>query len=928
MGPDNTGTDYVYQVEHIILSDNADKVTLTKDSLKAKFPDGLTIDGGGQPSGSGDKLDLSTYVSPKHVALTQQNGDSYTFGGALLNGNTLSGTGITFKNFEILYAPGSKGGTGVSAGDVITGASDFKNIYLGNGDNLVDNVSGGVLPGTSPTDPEAHWQIIHLGSGTSTVEGSVAAGSKVYLDPGHQNDQIEISPDVEFFGANSTDRFDYHGFELSGGTRNENSDSAFYYDHLGFFRYAVTDDGSLVVEADDPILSSFITKHGGTVVQPLTFIDNFQNTSFDGNQVSDLGTGGITLATIAARAGLLLDPELQKWMTQNKASIDGGFYALTGAISKAWTGQTWAGVDPLVLDLGGSGVALSTLVAGASERFDVNGDGFANPSAWGSSSEGLLVKLSPDGTVTSGSQFVGSTLVDGFADLSAYDVNGDGKVDDTDLADPRNAGRPQLRVWVDANYDHVAQASELLTLDQAGIASISLTNQKQPSGTLLDGSQVLSNGTITMADGSTHAASDVLLKTDNSNSTFLGDKTVTAEAASLPDLAGHGTLPDLAVALSLDEKARIADGSLSAGQPSALERAIATATADLSTTPDIAAWRTAALPILTAWTAAFADPKDGNTPRWYDALLTPNGQGTPASPNEYSYDVVTTNADGSTSTTDRLERQADGSWAFASGQPVLDSLGQAITGATLEQALDTPLTSGESWAFRLAQYEIVSTDATGAPTTDHLSFHYATVAKSILDTQGQTKTVNVMSGFWSFDSGRAVTDANGNVISNPTLDQALGTPLASGEVWKSLDTRPDFYTITMTDFDGTTETVDALEYIAGTNGQQAIGYWAFASGRAVTDLAGTVITHPTLDQALASPLATNEAWSSLSATELNFAERYEGDLLPFGQAVSNSAEVLGNLTALLGNLNSTLDLIALRLAVQGPLKSSIFAGIS
>ena len=61
------------------------------------------------------------------------------FRGIIFSGGKLVGTNVTFKNFEIVY--------GTDKGDYISGATDFKNIYLGNGNNVIDNLSGGVLPG-------------------------------------------------------------------------------------------------------------------------------------------------------------------------------------------------------------------------------------------------------------------------------------------------------------------------------------------------------------------------------------------------------------------------------------------------------------------------------------------------------------------------------------------------------------------------------------------------------------------------------------------------------------------------------------------------------------------------------------------------------------------------------------------------------------
>ena len=56
----------------------------------------------------------------------------------------------------------------------------------------------------------------------------------------------------------------------------------------------------------------------------------------------------------------------------------------------------------------------------------------------------------------------------GFRALAVYDSNGDGVID---AKDPVFAN---LRLWIDANHDDVAQPDELLTLPSLGAYSISL----------------------------------------------------------------------------------------------------------------------------------------------------------------------------------------------------------------------------------------------------------------------------------------------------------------------------------------------------------------------------------------------------------------------------------------------------------------------
>ena len=58
----------------------------------------------------------------------------------------------------------------------------------------------------------------------------------------------------------------------------------------------------------------------------------------------------------------------------------------------------------------------------------------------------------------------------GFEALAQYDENGDGIIDEKDTA------YSQLLVWRDANSDGVSQAEELVSLQEAGIQSISLTH--------------------------------------------------------------------------------------------------------------------------------------------------------------------------------------------------------------------------------------------------------------------------------------------------------------------------------------------------------------------------------------------------------------------------------------------------------------------
>jgi hypothetical protein len=139
-------------------------------------------------------------------------------------------------------------------------------------------------------------------------------------------------------------------------------------------------------------------------------------------------------------------------------------------------------LDPLVLDLNGDGVGLTSLADGA--RFDFSGDLFKEKTGWVGAHDGILVvDHNGNGLIDDGSEMFGNfeafgapggtqsySAVPGFAQLAAYDSNGDGKVDasDTHFAD--------IKVWQDANQNGKTDAGELKSLAEVGIASISTTS--------------------------------------------------------------------------------------------------------------------------------------------------------------------------------------------------------------------------------------------------------------------------------------------------------------------------------------------------------------------------------------------------------------------------------------------------------------------
>ena len=82
---------------------------------------------------------------------------------------------------------------------------------------------------------------------------------------------------------------------------------------------------------------------------------------------------------------------------------------------------------------------------------------------------------------------------------------------------------------------------ELETLAQAGITSINVASTAQ-TGLSIAANTVSATGIFTRSDGSTGAIDDVSFTIDPFHSRYLGDTSVSAAAAAMPNRKGYGTL--------------------------------------------------------------------------------------------------------------------------------------------------------------------------------------------------------------------------------------------------------------------------------------------------------------------------------------------------------------------------------------------------
>ncbi|MBF0193547.1 MAG: cadherin-like domain-containing protein, partial [Magnetococcales bacterium] len=156
-------------------------------------------------------------------------------------------------------------------------------------------------------------------------------------------------------------------------------------------------------------------------------------------------------------------------------------------------------LDPIILDLDGDGIELIQ----EEVVFDMSiDDSLLKPLGWVGADDGVLAfDTNMDGQINNVTElfselFNGETWSSGLSALSSLDSNQSGSIDSQDtLFDG-------VLVWVDADSDGVSQTQELYSLNDLGIASISLgANSSQESIWLQDVGEVLSRGNFTWVGG-------------------------------------------------------------------------------------------------------------------------------------------------------------------------------------------------------------------------------------------------------------------------------------------------------------------------------------------------------------------------------------------------------------------------------------------
>lgn len=217
-------------------------------------------------------------------------------------------------------------------------------------------------------------------------------------------------------------------------------------------------------------------------------------------------------------------------------------------------------VDPLALDLNGDGkIGISPALNGGA-YFDHNGDGVSQRSSWISKEDGILTyDRNGNGKIDDGSELFGNftqikdkdgnqrLAKDGYEALKEFDSNNDGLIDNKDDK------FKDLKIWQDANSNGISDEGELKSLDELGIASLSL-NHNEVNEDLGGGNTLSLKGSYIKKDGTAHSMGDLNFNVDTINSKFKDGAPLSSEDMARANIKGFGLLRDLRSAAALNKE--------------------------------------------------------------------------------------------------------------------------------------------------------------------------------------------------------------------------------------------------------------------------------------------------------------------------------------------------------------------------------------
>jgi Ca2+-binding RTX toxin-like protein len=193
-----------------------------------------------------------------------------------------------------------------------------------------------------------------------------------------------------------------------------------------------------------------------------------------------------------------------------KGAADPGAGALRPASMLSFADSRIGYLAPLILDLDGDGAETRSRKS-AHARFDMDGNGTADDTGWIGRGDGFLViDGDGDGRIEGPAELsllgLKADARNSFEALATLDSNKNGEID---AGDDRFA---ELKLWTDVNANGVTDSSELVSLGERSIASISVAAAATDQQKLKPGANaVLGTASFTRTDGSTGTIANAAL---------------------------------------------------------------------------------------------------------------------------------------------------------------------------------------------------------------------------------------------------------------------------------------------------------------------------------------------------------------------------------------------------------------------------------
>ena len=473
---------------------------------------------------SGDYYNNTLFTPNYHSLVLAGNGDDVIYGtdvDSILVGD--AGNDTIFSGFGDDWLFGEAGN------DYIYVDGGYNRIYGGSGEDTIyggismDTIFGG--DGIDTIYPGDGFDKIHGGSGDDDIHGGNDTdwiygddgNDTIYDDDGGDTLDGGIGDDTIYGnGGNDVLRGREGDDTLDGGSENDQlfggDNSDIYYFYRGAGNDKILDKyGSNTIIFNDIEPTDLTIAYSGTNQKNLLFTiistnetltiynyaesaDNFKykfGEDSDSYTIED-NDGVLSFSKIEG------SPSKARYGTHWEKQHDDTGNSNSSRYSAATVAQPPRA--PLVIDLGTSGISLSTVEAGV--HFDIDKNGFAEKTGWTDGEDGFLVlDRNGNGIIDDGGELFSDHVImsdertssDGFEALADLDDDSNGIIDENDskFAD--------LRVWIDSERDGFSAEDEIKTLAELGITSIVLpTDESAPDDDAVEfiktGSVIIENG--------------------------------------------------------------------------------------------------------------------------------------------------------------------------------------------------------------------------------------------------------------------------------------------------------------------------------------------------------------------------------------------------------------------------------------------------